>query len=218
MAKVILLTSRKIFNCFKLIDNLVEKLVYSDKYISVITKHVHNVGIVTHILQDKYAKKSLYPKMNDAEKNNPDEVAKLVIPDHVNGKRGDFTAGVFRYPKKNPEDEHLENIYYFAIEYPYFGDACMAKYAYMDALLEMIFKDLEGISIEEFKIFSHDRDWGVQGNKVSVLKKEAMSDYSNICRFFDKCHGQVMVFQNTDNYFNEEIVNMFPISLKRIEQ
>ena len=156
MAKVILLTSRKIFDRFKLIENRnvvclcanVEKLDYSDNYISVLTNYVPNVGIVNHILQDRNTRLRFYPLLTEAEKKNPDEVAKLVIPDHVDGKRGDFTAGVFRYPKKNPEDEHLENIYYFAIEYPYFGDASIAKYEYMDALLEMIFKDLEGVSIE----------------------------------------------------------------------
>jgi hypothetical protein len=218
MAKVILLTSREIFDRFNLIDNTnVEKLSYddSDAYKKVFEKKSDSTGIVSKIFGRRQGM-NLYNQLSDEEKKNPDEVAKLVIPDHIGGKRGDFTAGVFRYPKNNPEDERPEIIYYFAKEYPYFEDSYNAKYEYMNALLEMIFLDIKknvNVSIDSFEIFSHDRDWGEPDDNVSISKNVRMNIHTSLNSFFDEFNGKVMVFQHDKSFFKTTVVNMFPKSL-----
>ncbi len=217
MAKVTLLTSRKISECFKL--DAFEKLPYSQSYINVykVKGDDCEYGIAYHT--GKEAIKAIFlQSTTDEDKVN--EVAKIVKP--FRGKVGDFDAQVYVYCDS-------DNHYYIAREYPYNEDEDVAKYEYMNAILEMIFNNEK--EIDEFYVYSHDKDFDFDMDKNDFDKEGCtgdinMNDIEDITKYFslqklfedfiNKARGRIKLFQNDTSY--PRIIKTFPETILKSQE
>jgi hypothetical protein len=225
MAKVTLLTSREICESFNL--SVCYKVDYRDKYVEVFLPQGQDInkeyGIAAIIGKDVVEE---IINGEGSNKEKVEKVAKKIKP--YRKQMGQFNANVYCY--FDPMDD---SYYYLAWEYPYKEDEREAKYGYLNAILEMIFKDgkRKKSDIDFFNMYSHDQDFDIvydgedfdknktDDNDVNrdVFENLNLNEYIYLKKLFDDYidntppKGRIKLFQHNASF--QKIVNSFPSNI-----
>lgn len=225
MAKVTLLTSREINDKFDLGKCKELNDFYSNdgsSYVNVYKGNEKGYGIAAMIGKEEV--EGIFKKESDLKKA-VEEVAKKIKPQEKD--MGEFKAGVYVYNPNKKDSKKEDHYYYLAWEYPYKEDECEAKYEYLNAILEIVFEnmDKEKKTIDFFNMYSHDqdfdmefdnRDFNVEDNDSDVKKDDidGLEKYEFLETLFDKIDeskGRIKLFQHNGSF--RSIRDSFPTEM-----